>query len=162
MGEDQRTDMKAGDISALVFRRAVRENAGEISFDPHMLATFMELDGQKSLAAVARKTGQKMSTIREAVGKLLRLKLIEPVSSSVSVLDGDFIGSLRKELSLAIGPLAEIVIEDAASDLGHDLARFPTQRAAELVELISREIKRDDKRVVFTQKMVAMIREKGY
>ena len=70
--------------------------------------------------------------------------------------------TLQKELSLAIGPLAEIVIEDAAGDLGHDLFRFPSQRAAELVELIGREIKRGDKRVVFTQNMVAAIKEKGY
>ena len=162
MVEGRPTDMKAGDISTLVFRRVMREDAGEISFDPQMLATFMELDGQKNLAAVARKTGQKMSSIREAVGKLLRLKLIEPVTGAVSVLDGEFIADLRKDLSLAIGPLAEIVIEDAAGDLGHDLSRFPSHRAAELVELISREIKRDDKRVVFTQNMVARIREKGY
>jgi hypothetical protein len=162
MVEAKPTDMKAGDISTLVFRRVMREDAGEISVDPQMLATFMELDGQKNLAAVARKTGQKMGSIREAVSKLLRLKLIEPVAGAVSVLDGDFIGDLRKELSLAIGPLAEIVIEDAAGDLGHDLFRFPSHRAAELVEMISREIKRDDKRVVFTQNMVARIREKGY
>jgi hypothetical protein len=150
------------DISTLVFRRVVRQDAGEISFDPQMLATFMELDGKKSLATVAKNTGQKMSSVREAVGKLLRLKLIEPVVSAVSVLDGEFIGYLKKELSLAIGPLAEIVIEESAGDLGHDLSRFPSQRAAELVEQIGREIKREDKRVVFMQNMVAMIKKKGY
>jgi hypothetical protein len=162
MVEGKRIDMRAGDISTLVFRRVMRQDAGEISFDPQMLATFMELDGEKSLAAVAKKTGQKMSSIREAVSKLLRLKLIEPVTSAISVLDSEFISYLQKELSLAIGPLAEIVIEDAAGDLGHDLPRFPSQRAAELVELIGREIKREDKRVVFTQNMVGMIKEKGY
>jgi len=162
MGEGKHTDLKAGDISTLVFRRVVRQDAGQISFDPQMLATFMELDGKKSLTDVARNTGQKMSSIREAVGKLLELKLIEPVTGAVSVLDGEFVGRLRKELSLAIGPLAEIVAEDAAGDLGHDISRFPCQRAAELVELVGREIKREDKRVTFMENMVAMIRKKGY
>lgn len=162
MVEGKQADLRAGDISTLVFKRVMRQDAGEVSFDPQMLATFMELDGKKNLAAVAKKTGQKMSSIREAVSKLLRLKLIEPVTSAISVLDREFISTLQKELSLAIGPLAEIVIEDAAGDLGHDLFRFPSQRAAELVELIGREIKRGDKRVVFTQNMVAAIKEKGY
>jgi hypothetical protein len=162
MGEGKHNDMKAGDISTLVFRRVVRQDAGEISFDPQMLATFMELDGKKSLTDVAKSTGQKMSSVREAIGKLIQLKLIEPVTSAVSILDSEFIGYLRKALSLAIGPLAEIVIEDAASDLGHDLSRFPSQRAAELVELTGREIKREDKRVAFMQNMVSMIKEKGY
>lgn len=162
MVEGKQADLRAGDISTLVFRRVMRQDAGEVSFDPQMLAVFMELDGKKNLAAVARRTGQKMSSIREAVIKLLRLKLIEPMTSAISVLDGEFTGYLQRELSLAIGPLAEIVIEDAAHDLGHDLSRFPSQRAAELVELIGREIKREDRRVAFTQNMVAMIKEKGY
>ena len=162
MVEGKRIDMTAGDVSALVFRRVMREDAGEISFDPQMLAAFMELDGKKSLAVVAKNTGLRMSAIREAVSKLLRLKLIEPVRSAVSVLDKEFIDDLKTELSLAIGPLAEIVIEDAAHDLGHNLSGFPSQRAAELVELIGREIKREDKRVLFMQNMVAMIKEKGY
>lgn len=162
MAEGKGIDITAGDVSAMVFRRVMRQDAGEVSFDPQMLATFMELDGKKSLAAVAKNTGLKMSIIREAVRKLLHLKLIEPVRSAVSVLDKEFIGDLQAQLSLAIGPLAEIVIEDAAHDLGHDLSQFPSRRAAELVELIGREIKREDKRVLFVQNMVSRIREKGY
>jgi hypothetical protein len=162
MVEGKGIDITAGDVSAMVFRRVMRQDAGEVSFDPQMLATFMELDGKKSLTTVAKNTGLKMSTIREAVRKLLHLKLIEPVRGAVSVLDKEFIDDLRAELSLAIGPLAEIVMEDAAHDLGHDLPRFPSQRVAELVELIGREIKREDKRVLFVQNMVSRIREKGY
>jgi hypothetical protein len=162
MVENTRADMTAGDISTLIFKRVVKEDAGEITFDPRMLATFMELDGKRSLADVARNTGQKMSVLREAIKKLLRLKLIEPVNTGLSFLDTDFVDRLKKELSLAVGPLAEIVIEDAAADLGHDLVRFPTRRAAELVELIGREIKREEKRILFVQDMVNIIKGKGY
>ena len=162
MVEGKQTDITEGDISTLVFKRVMKENAGEITFDPKMLVVFMELDGKKSLAAVAKNTGQKMSTLREAVTKLLRLNLIEPVHSGLSFVDGDFVDRLKKELSLVVGPLAEIVIEDAAADLGHDLSRFPTQRAAELVDLIGREIKREEKRVVFLRNMVNIIKGKRY
>jgi hypothetical protein len=162
MVESKQEDITAGDISTLVFKRVVKEDAGEITFDARMLATFMELDGKKSLAVVAKNTGQKLSVLREAITKLFRLNLIEPVHSGLSFLDSDFVARLKKELSLAVGPLAEIVIEDAAGDLGHDLLRFPTQRAAEFVELIGREIKREEKRILFVQNMVNIIKEKGY
>lgn len=162
MAESNRNPITSGDISTLVFRRVMREDAGEISFDSRMLAVFMELDGKKSLATVAKNTGHKMSALREALSNLLRLRLIELVTSAVPVVDGDFLNRLKQALSLAIGPLAEIVIEDAAGDLGHDLSRFPSQRAAELVELVGREIKREEKRVAFVQNMVSLIREKGY
>jgi hypothetical protein len=162
MVERKKVDVTAGDISTLVFNRVMREDAGEITFDPKMLATFMELDGKKSLALVAKATGQNMSVLRESVAKLLRLNLIEPVHSGLSFLDRDFVERLMRELSLAVGPLAEIVVEDGARDLGYDLVRFPTQRAAELVELIGREIKREGKRILFVQNMIHIIKEKGY
>jgi len=155
-------DISSGDISAMVFRRVVREDAAEYSFDAQMLTLFMELDGKKSLAVIAKKTGLKMSSLREAVNKLLKIKLIEAVAEAISAVDADFMDTLKRELSLAIGPLAEILIEDAVNDLGQSLTPFPTRRAPELVESLSREIQREDKRAVFKQAMVRKIKEKGY
>jgi len=155
-------DISSGDISAMVFRRVVREDTAEYSFDAQMLTLFMELDGKKSLAVISKKTGLKMSALREATSKLLKIKLIEAVAEAISVVDADFMDTLKRELSLAIGPLASILIEDAVNDLGQNLNRFPTRRAAELVESLSREIQREDKRAAFKQNMVRKMREKGY
>ncbi len=155
-------DISSGDISAMVFRRVVREDAAEHSFDAQMLTLFMDLDGKKSLAVIAKKTGLKMSSLREAVNKLLKMKLIEPVAEAISAVDADFMDTLKRELSLAIGPLAQILIEDAVNDLGQSVTHFPTRRAPELVESLSREIQREDKRAVFKQNMVRKIKEKRY
>ena len=155
-------DISSGDISALVFRRVIREDAAEYSFDPQMLTLFMELDGKKSLAVISKKKEMKMSAVREATSKLLKIGLIEPVAEAVSVVDSDFMDTLKRELSLAIGPLASILIEDAVNDLGQNLSRFPTRRAAELVESLSHEIQREDKRAAFKQNMVRKMREKDY
>ena len=155
-------DISSGDISALVFRRLVREDTGEVSFDNQMLTIFMELDGKKNLAAVAKKTGLKMGSVREAVNRLMQLDLIELVEDAISGLDRDFLDYLKRELSLAIGPLAEVLIEDAMSDMGYSKDRFPAQRAAELVEMLGKEIHREDKKVAFKQNLVLKIKEKGY
>jgi predicted regulator of amino acid metabolism with ACT domain len=155
-------DISSGDISAIVFRRVVREDTAEYSFDAQMLMLFMELDGKKSLAVISKKTGLKMSSLREAASKLLKVKLIEQVAEAIAAVDADFMDTLKRELSLAIGPLAQILIEDAVSDLGQNLNRFPIRRAPELVETLSREIQREDKRAVFKQAMVRKIKEKGY
>ncbi len=155
-------DVSSGDISAIVFRRVVMEDTAEYSFNAQMLTLLMELDGKKSLAAISKKTGLKMSSMREAVSKLLRLQLIEEVAEAISAVDADFMDTLRRELSLAIGPLAQILIEDAVNDLGQSVTRFPTRRAPELVESLSREIQREDKRAIFKQNMVRKIKGKGY
>ena len=155
-------DISSGDVSAMVFKRVVRGDTEEVSFDADMLMIFMELDGKKSLTAVAKKTGLKMSSIRTAIRKLMSLKLIVQVEDAIPLVDGDFLDHLKTELSLAIGPLAEIIIEDTMKDLGHDVSRFPRPKAAELVELLGRQIQREDKRDTFKLNMFRKIKEKEY
>jgi hypothetical protein len=155
-------DISSVEISFMVFRRVKKNDAGEFSLDGQMLSVLMELDGKKNVAAVAKAMSFNMSAMRKNVSRLLKLKLIEPVENAVSNLDRDFFDFLKDQLSLAIGPIAEFVIEDAVGDLGHALSRFPSHRAAELVDLISREIKREEKRNAFKRNMVGKIREKNY
>jgi len=155
-------DISSGNILALVFRRVVKENIGEISLDSSMLRVLMELDGKRNLSEIAKKTKVNMSEIRKVVSKLLQLKLVEPVQVTVPVLDEDFFEYLQAKLSLALGPIAEVIIEDALNDLGHKRSQFPSHRAAELVDLVAREIQRDEKKGPFKQDMVNKIKEKRY
>jgi len=155
-------DISSGEISFMVFRRVTRDDAGEFSLDGQMLSVLMELDGKKSVAVVAKNTGLSMGIIRRVVLKLFELNLIEPVEVAISRLDEDFFDYLKSQLAIAIGPIAEVIIEDVVIDLGHSLSQFPSYEAAELIALISREIQREEKRNSFKQKMLSKIREKGY
>jgi hypothetical protein len=155
-------DVTTGDLSALVFKRVPAQNIGEFSLDGRMLSVLMEVDGRQNVAAIAKKLGINMGTIRPVISALLDLKLIEAGEDALSVLDPEFLEVLRGELSLAVGPIAEVLIEDAAADLGYTPERFPSHRAAELVDLLARQIRREDKMTSFKQNMVRMIREKGY
>lgn len=151
-----------GEISFMKYRRVAREGMGEVSLDGRMLGVLLELDGSRTVAEVAARLSLSPGAARSVISRLLKLDLIEPVEEAVSVLDGDFFDYLRAQLSAAIGPLAEILIEEAAEDLGHSLTRFPGYGAAELVDLLSREIRREDKRNTFKRNMVEKIKEKGY
>ena len=155
-------DATSGDLSALVFKRVPAQNLGEFSLDGQMLSVLMEVDGRQSVGAIAQKLGMTLGTIRPVVSRLLDLKLIEAGEGSLSVLDAEFLDHLRSRLALAVGPIAEVLIEDAAGDLGYTPERFPTHRAAELVDLLARQIRREEKMTEFKQEMVGMIREKGY
>jgi hypothetical protein len=155
-------DLSSGDISVLVFKPVVRDDLGNFSLDGHMLSVLMALDGKKALGQIAQQANLNMATIREAVGKLLDLKLIEIIKHDIPVLDQDFINFLVSEMSLAIGPLGEVIVEDGMEDLGYGKSNFPTNRAAELINMLAQEIQRDEKRTEFKQSMVKKIREKGY
>lgn len=152
-------DISSSDIPAMVFGRVSSDDLGEFSLDGHMLSVLMELDGKKSLSEISKKTGLNMGVIRVTVSRLLELKLIERLEEAVSLLGSDFLDYLDKQLSLAVGPIARILIEDAALDLGHSLSKFPNYQAAELVDILAREIQKEDKRVQFQRVMVEKIKE---
>jgi hypothetical protein len=136
-------DLSSAGISTMVFKRLLREDLGDFSLDQKMLTVFIELDGQKNLGAVAQKAGLNMGTMREVISKLLQLKLIAKVEEKILYLDSNFIEYLFGQFSLAVGPIAQVLIEDEIQDLGFAVTQFPMQRVAELVDRLSREIRRD-------------------
>lgn len=150
-------------LSDIVFQRSNLDDVGKFAVDRRMLAVLMEMDGRQSLRSVADKLGVDISEIKSTVKELLRLGLVQPKrSAAVRVLDADFVETLEREYSLAVGPIAPVLIEDEAKALGYAVSRFPVQRVAELIDSLAREIQREGKTLVFKQKMISKIREKGY
>ena len=155
-------DISSGDISDLIFKRVVRDDVGNFSFDSNMLAVLMELDGKKRIDQVAQKTGLNMGTMRNIISQLMSLELIEVTQEAATVIDRDFLEFLNQQMALAVGPIAEVLIEDQMADMGYDASNFPAHRSAELIDLLSRDIQREEKMTSFKKNMVEKIREKKY
>ena len=154
-------NISLGEISALVFKRSLRDDLDKVSMDGRMLNLLMEQDGKQSLGLVAQKTGLNLDTIRKVISKLLKLKLVEPVEKAVSMIEKEFLDYLNVQLAMAIGPIAQVLIEEAIADLGYTFSQFPKQRAAELVDLLARDIQHEYKRINFKRNMVNKIRGKS-
>ena len=151
-------DMFSGDISKLILRRTVRADMGEVSLDSRMLHVLMELDGKKTLGQISQSLDMNMRTLRETVNQIFQMRLCEAAADSMPVLDQRFMDDLSAELSNAMGPIADVVIEDEIVDMGESLERFPAHRAAELVDVLARQILREERKVVFQQAMVKRLR----
>ena len=155
-------DFSSSEISSTVFRRIVRDDIGEYPLDHQMLAVFMELDGKAPLSRIAQKAGLNMSTMREIIAKLMQNGLVEKVDKEIVTLDKDFFDYLVSQLSLAVGPIAQVLIEDEVHNLGHVISQFPGNRVAELVDNLAQEIRRPEKKAVFLKMLAAKIHEKRY
>ncbi len=151
-------DTLAGDISSIVFRRAVSIDSGKISLDRQMLNFLSKLDGKKNVGMISQTVDMDMSTIRSVIPKLIKLKLIEVVKENIPTLDENFLNFLKDQLSLSTGPIALVMVEDAIRDIGHDTSAIPISRAAELIELVSRQILDTEKRTSFIQTMLGKIK----
>ena len=152
-------DVFSGDFPALVFKESIKGDLGEFSLDSHMLKVLTALDGKKNLASVSRSLNMTMGKLKEVLTRLYGYQLIEKVENAVPMLGKEFFDFLTGQLSLAIGPIAEFLIEDEIRELGDDSTRIPLRRAAELVNLLARQIPREEKKVGFQQAMVKQIKE---
>ena len=114
-------DILSGEISTMIFERVVKHDIGDFSLDSQMLSVVTELDGKKNLDEIAKKTGLSMGELREVLSKLLNLDLIMPIEEVASEVDEAFFAYLKEQLSLAVGPIAEIIIEEEIADLGFPL-----------------------------------------
>jgi hypothetical protein len=155
-------DALNGEISALIFRQVVRNHHKDFSLDRRLLEIFLELDGKKTLGTIAGKKGLNMVQMRTAIERLIQLDLIEPAEIPSNNVDFEFMEFLIAQFSKAIGPIARVLIEDEIVEMGYSAARFPCSNAAELVDLLSREIKREDKKTEFQTNLVRKIKERGY
>lgn len=155
-------DLSSGGVAAMVFKPVIRGELGNLSLDGQMLSVLMALDGKKTLGQVAQTSGINLADIRQVITKLHNLRLVESIERAVSIIDKEFIDFLISRMSVAIGPLGEIIVEDGLEELGFNKNNFPSLRTAELVNFLSQEIQREDKRIEFKQAMLKKIREKGY
>jgi hypothetical protein len=155
-------DLSSGDISSMIFKRVVKDGRGDFFLDRQTLAVFMELDGRTTVGVLAKNAGLNMGTMRGVISNLFRLGLIERIEKDIVLLDEDFINYLVAQLSLAIGPIAQVLIEDEVQSFGHDLSQFPSHRVTELVDNLAQEIRREEKKSAFIKNMLHKIRDKGY
>jgi hypothetical protein len=150
-------DLFSDDFSTTILKGSIKSDLGEFSLDSQMLRVLMELNGQKDLASVARSLEMKMGTLKEVILKLDKLKLIE--KKATPMLDNNFLDFLKNQLNMAVGPIAEYLIEDEIQELGGESNTIPIHRAAELVDLLAKQILRKEKRVAFQQAMIKKIKE---
>jgi hypothetical protein len=150
-------DILSGDISPRVFQLVVKNEPGEVTLDKQMLRVITELDGKRNVGTIARNIGMELGELKEIISRLLKHHIIALVDEPVPSLRKDFIDYLKDQLSLATGPMAEVLIDDAVTSLGYDLSSFPKHRVHDLVEVLARKIFREEKRVIFKQNLFKKI-----
>jgi hypothetical protein len=146
--------------------RLVRKAPGpSVTIEAADWETLALIDGQATAASIAAELGVDDF---EAVRRLYRLRLAglidlttpQAAPAPVRQLAGaQFFQALTTAVAAALGPLAEIIIDDAVEDLGFTRATLPRDAVASLAERISGEIRDTGKRVRFQQTMLAMLRQ---
>jgi predicted transcriptional regulator len=139
------------------YRKVIRKDNDQVSLDADMIRLLIAIDENKNLYQIAEEVDMGNATFKRALSKLLAQGLIEPVKKDIPVLDQSFIQTLQINLSKAIGPMAEILIEDMADDMELNPSSIPVNQAAELISHLSVEVPDEDNRMQFKKSMLAIL-----
>lgn len=143
----------------IYFRKVTRMDNEEISLDADMIRLLIAIDENKEIAQIADEVGMNVATLNATIAKLLKIKLIEPVAKEVPFLSKKFLEALKINLSKAIGPMAEFVIEDVADNMNFAVSKIPKDQSPELISNIAVEIPDEDIRIRFEKSMIELIKK---
>lgn len=129
------------------------------------------MDGRTSIANLAFELGFEEPVL---VRHLVRLKNaglfeLEIVQSAPQpreapqrhMAGAPFFQALTAAVADAMGPLAEVIVDDAVEGMGFTRAGFPREAVSALCERIAGEIRDDAHRVRFQQTMLSMLRSRA-
>jgi hypothetical protein len=150
-------DLSTRELPGLFFRKVIRDDVGRVSLDPLMVRLLLAIDENKPIGKTAREMGMNLVSLRETLHKLLRLGLVEPIEKVGAVLNGRFIADLREQLARAVGPMADVLIQETLDEMRLSLSRIPVHLGAELIGNLARQIPREEKRVEFQRAMIERI-----
>jgi hypothetical protein len=142
------------------YRKVIRKDHDKISLDADMIRLLIAIDENKSLYQIADEVEMEATALKKNLSKLLAQGLIEPVKKDLHVLDQIFLQALKINLSMAIGPMAEILIEEVVSEMELTAPEITLHQAAELIAILSNEIPDAQKRIKFKKSMMDILNKK--
>jgi len=145
-------------ISSLVFQRTFGDTSDGFILDALMLRIIEQIDGQSTVAQIAGRLELTPIDLKPSLAKLYQQKLIQPVAPAAHPLPAAFFSDLEKILAGAIGPIAQIVMEDCIHGLGSHRKHFPSTKAPQLIHGIAAKITDPSARKRFILQMTVKLK----
>jgi len=150
-------DILSKDVMSMFFRKAIRKDNSAVSMDGEMIRLLLSIDENKTISRIGEEIGMNTAVLKETLSKLVRMGIVEPVTKNTNFLSNAFLNELTVNLTHAIGPMSEFLIEDTVSAMGLAINTIPLQRAPELIITIAEGIPDDQTRANFKKKMVGIM-----
>ncbi|MGH2634207.1 MAG: DUF4388 domain-containing protein [Tepidiformaceae bacterium] len=145
---------------------SVEVPSGPITLQPHEWQVLSQVDGRTTIGEIAANMRCDEFSLMEALvpmvsGGMLKLELATRAAPVRAVASPAFFASLTAAVAAAMGPLAEIIIDDCIDGMGLTRESLPREMVSTLVERIASEIRDVEKRVRFQQTMLAILRNQA-
>lgn len=150
-------DKSLQELSEMTFIQSKNVNISDLSRDIKLLNVVWAMDGSRDLKTVAREDAYDLEELATNVQNLVTLGALEVNQALAGIVDKEFFDILTQNLSQAIGPMADILVEDTISDMGHSISSFPINKLEKLVNQLAQEIQDENSSKSFKNSMAILI-----
>lgn len=150
-------EFTAKNAAGLYFRKKIPKDLQTVSLNADMIRLLLAIDERKSLYQIAAEVEMDASAFKKALRRLLEQGLLETVQKSISLLSKSFLDAVHLNLSRAIGPMAQIVLEETLAEMNLDPRGIALDQAAELINHLSLEISSDENRIRFQKAILPLL-----
>ena len=150
---------QSNDASSNIFKSCIVPEMGEVPVNGQMLIVLMQVDGKSNVEMIAKRVGMPTEIVIQILTTLSSRNLVEAVEKNIDALGDDFFSYLTSQLSVVAGPISQLLVEDARREIDQESVGIPKKRAAELIDLLARQIPEENQRLLFIQSMMQKLKE---
>jgi hypothetical protein len=147
--------------SQTLLRLAGDGAVGEVHLSADEWRVIARVNSARSVAEIAASLNADLAPVVALARQLLNVGLLAVADDSASAapafVGASFFESIEKELTLVMGPIGPILIEEQVTSIGETRGRFPREKLAELVEAVGVQITDERNRVDFLRIMLTQL-----
>lgn len=145
------------EMAGMYFKRIEGVSLSDQGVDIQMFNIVVILDGSRDVQTVAREEGYDLKDLLQKIFRLQELGLVEAVGGRSTYVGRQVMNQLVNNFSMAVGPIASIMIEDILADMGHTTHNLPGHKFTELIRRVREKITDKDLADEFIDKATALI-----
>ncbi len=157
--DTRRSRHRLFDEATILVAKALSEGDQNVALTSRALQLSRHLDGVQPLGEAAARAGLSLADAFQAAEELFHQGLAQPLSSRLA--SPDFLRELTRLVVNIMGPMGEIVVEDALYDLGSTPETFPVSSVGDLLRELKTQFRRADWQQAFARQSKELAQRYG-
>ena len=133
-------DISSNEWAALIPKIVENQDITQHNIDIKLKNVYWAIDGIRTLGEVATEGMYEPTVLIDLVKQLMDKGLVTVAHGTKKVTDPGFFDFLSGLLTNELGPMGQIVLEDAVGNLGFGKNNFPESSMPKLINLLAEEM----------------------
>lgn len=149
--------ISVNEMARMQFKRIEGLNLSEFGLDFRLFNVATALDGVRDVKTIAKEGSYDLSDLCSMIARLQEMGVVEALQGGKKYISKKLITQLTDQLSISVGPVASVLVDDVAAAMGYRRYNLPTHRLQELIERLGESIGDINRAAAFMQAMDSIV-----